>query len=585
VSAPPRPFEIDLEALEALPDAEREQAHSDLRAFREMVEANPLWAFLPHRGEQEYRETHGIPLTGSESRGQVEFLELTPKGVFLGAVVAGNRFGKTHINIVDALIQTLPYELVPPWLHSYKVLDPARREVLIRFIGPDLDRWLERAVLRKLQDLVPKPALQGGKFFGKGGAWNGRTHALTFADGSSWDFLTHDMELDAFASVELDRACFDEEPTGIAGERIYDETIRGLADREGDIRFTLTPVEGIGWLFTELSDENGDPRQDAETWVIQGDIDHNPHLTEKGKAPLLKRWEKSGEIDQRKRGLWKHREGLIFPEYQRRIETGPLDDAVGGHLRTDRELRDGRDESDSASRGERAAPVDERGNWRVPVFEAIDPGINADHPFALVVAFLNTAETDPYGRHDVLEVFHAFKTPDTVAAAWAEHIFELRAALGYQPQFTVIDPSAKNRNPETGRKLQEALRREGIHTVLGQNDRALTYAEIRSRLVDHRLRVWTTADRTLGDELVNYRWKRASGRTEDVARPEPVKRNDDLIDALRYMVIRIPVWRGDTVHGPEDSDDPRRRLVREDLKRLASRARGRRGKVGGVWPS
>jgi hypothetical protein len=70
-----------------------------------------------------------------------------------------------------------------------------------------------------------------------------------------------------------------------------------------------------------------------------------------------------------------------------------------------------------------------------------------------------------------------------------------------------------------------------------------------------------------------------------VARPEPVKRNDDLIDALRYMVIRIPVWRGDTVHGPEESDDPRRRLVREDLKRLASRARGRRGKVGGVWPS
>jgi hypothetical protein len=122
------------------------------------------------------------------------------------------------------------------------------------------------------------------------------------------------------------------------------------------------------------------------------------------------------------------------------------------------------------------------GQWRVPVFEAIDPGINADHPFALVVAFLNTAETDPYGRHDVLEVFHAFKTPDTVAAAWAEHIFELRAALGYQPQFTVIDPSAKNRNPETGRKLQEALRREGIHTVLGQNDRALTYAEIRGRL-------------------------------------------------------------------------------------------------------
>src|SRR4051812_21136592 len=124
MSVPARPFEVDLEALEGLSDAELEQAHSDLRAFRESVEANPLWSFLPHRGEQEYREKRGIPLTGRESRGQVEFLELTPKGVFLGAVVAGNRFGKTHINIVDALIQTLPYELVPPWLHPYKVLDP-----------------------------------------------------------------------------------------------------------------------------------------------------------------------------------------------------------------------------------------------------------------------------------------------------------------------------------------------------------------------------------------------------------------------------------------------------------------------------
>jgi hypothetical protein len=580
VSAPARPFEIDLEALEALPDAEREQAHADLRAFRTMVEANPLWAFMPHRGEQEYRETHSIPPTGKESRGQVEFLELTPKGVFLGAVVAGNRFGKTHINIVDALIQTLPYELVPPWLHSYKVKDPAQREVLIRFIGPDLDRWLERAVLRKLQDLVPRDALQGGKFFGKGGAWNARTHVLQFDDGSSWDFLTHDMELDAFASVELDRACFDEEPTGIAGERIYDETIRGLADREGDIRFTLTPVEGIGWLFSELSDSDGEPRQDDETWVVQGDIDHNPHLSEKGKAPLLKRWEKSGEIDQRKRGLWKHREGLIFPEYQRRIESGPLEEAPGGHLRADRGLRAGRDGEDVRSGGR--APVDAAGAWRVPVFEAIDPGINVDHPFAFLVAFLNSTQTDVYGREDVLEIFHAFKTPETVVAEQADYIKNLRAALGYRPQFTVIDPAAKNRNPETGRKLQEAFRREGIHTVLGQNDRALTYAEVRGRLVAHRLRVWSSADRTLGDEFANYRWKRASGRTEDVARPEPVKRNDDLIDALRYMLLRIPIWRGDTLLGPEESDDPRRRLVRENLKQLRSRAR-KRGKVGGVW--
>jgi hypothetical protein len=577
VSAPVRPFEIDLEALERLDPHEREQAAANLGAIRELLSANPLWSFLPHRGEQEYREREGIPLTGSESRGQVEFLETTQRHVFLGAVVAGNRFGKTEINVKDAAIQTLPWEYIPPWLAPFKRLDPANRDIRIRFVGPDLNQWLAKSMKDKMRATIPPAALHKGSF---DKAWSDRERKLTFADGSWWDFLTHDMDLDAFSSVELDRACFDEEPTGASGERQYDETVRGLVDREGDVRFTLTPVEGIGWLFSELTDEDGEPRKDEEVHVVTGDIDHNPHLTEKGKRQVLKRWERAGELEQRKSGLWKHREGLIFPEYLRRPEAGPLDDALGGHLRSDRGLRRGGDEGDSGAL--RRSPVLPNGQWRVPVFEAIDPGINVDHPFAFIAAFLNTHETDVHGREDVLEVFHCHKLANGIVAEHAEHIKELRAALGYRPQFTVIDPAAQNRNPETGRKLQEAFRREGIHTVLGQNDRSLTYSEIRGRLVDRRLVVWTSADRLLGDEFVNYRWKRASGRTEDVAKPEPIKRNDDLIDALRYMVLRIPVWRGDSIHGPAESEDPRRRLARESLKQLRARGK-RRGKTGGVW--
>lgn len=579
MSAPARPFEVDLAALEALSESEREQAVADLRALRANLESNPLWAFIPHRGEQQYREEHGIPLTGNESRGQVEFLELTRRGVFLGAVVASNRFGKTHINFIDALIQTLPWELVPPWLAPYKVLDPAKRDVRIRFIGPDLNQWLAKSIESKMAELIPKAALRGGKLYGKGGAWNDRERKLTFEyEGEPigwWDFLTHDMELDAFSSVELDRACFDEEPTGASGERQYDETIRGLVDREGDVRFTLTPVEGIGWLYSELFDSDDEPRRDEETHVVTGEIDHNPHLPAKVKAKVVERWKRAGEYDQRAKGLFKHREGLIFPEYQRRLETGPLDEQPGGHLRSDRTLR----QPSAGAPGKWA--IDPTGQWRVPVFEAMDPGINVEHPFAFTVAFLNTPETDPYGLEDVLEIFHCYKQADGVVAEHADYILRFRATLGYQPQFTVIDPAAQNRNPETGRKLQEAYRRAGINTVLGQNDRALTYAELRGRLVAHRLRVWTSADVLFGDEMKDYRWKRASGRTEDVARPEPIKRKDDLIDTVRYMVLRIPVWRGGRSHGPEEDEDPRRRLAREHIKSL--RNRRKRAKVGGVW--
>jgi hypothetical protein len=47
-------------------------------------------------------------------------------------------------------------------------------------------------------------------------AFDKRARKLQFADGSWWDFLTHDMDLDAFAGADLDRAHFDEEPPGEA---------------------------------------------------------------------------------------------------------------------------------------------------------------------------------------------------------------------------------------------------------------------------------------------------------------------------------------------------------------------------------
>jgi hypothetical protein len=100
--------------------------------------------------------------------------------------------------------------------------------------------------------------------------------------------------------------------------------------------------------------------------------------------------------------------------------------------------------------------------------------------------------------------------------------------------------------------------------------------------VDHRYRIWQgDVDSLLGDEFVNYRWKRQRGHVEGAPRPEPVKRNDDLIDTQRYMMTRIPVWQGarETV---EEDDDPLRRMLRDSIRSLSGQARRSR-RVGGVW--
>lgn len=567
------PFEIDLQAFEALPPDVQQEELGRIEAVRELVAANPLWRFLPHSGEAGYRAKHGLPLTGKESRGQIEFLELDARGIYTGAVVAGNRFGKTHIAVARAAIQTLPAAMVPPWLLPYKTLDPDKRDVRYIFAGPDSTNWLSKTFLPKVRQLLPPEALYRGDV---DSAYNAKDRILRFDDGSYWNVLTYDMELKAWAGQEADGVNFDEEPAGPDGYLKYEEAVGRIIDRDGTLRFTLTPVFGIGWLYEILADENGAPRQDSETHVVTGNIDHNPNLPDSAREKAKKVWRRRPSTAlAREQGLWTHREGLIFPEFEPELEQPPDSELPGGHYRMDRDLI----APDGDSSG---YPCDHTGRWLVPVFEVIDPGINEDHPFAFSISFLNNAATDVYGQPDVLETFYAFKAPDLDVGGQAAVVHDARARFGYRPAFTRIDPAARNRNPETGRRLQDAWRKEGIWTQPGQNDRALTYDAIHQRLSTHRWVIWASLAPLLGDELLKYRWKGNRGRTDDAPKPEPIKRNDDLIDTIRYLMVGVDVYLGQRPD-PDEEADPKKRLLNAALDAARGRRGRKRGKVAGVW--
>ena len=418
----------------------------------------------------------------------------------------------------------------------------------IRFIGPDLPNWLAKVMLPKVRSLVPKHALYKGEFQK---AYNDRERLLRFADGSTWDFLTHDMDLLAFEGADLDRISFDEEMPGEGGKQRFEACVGRLLDRDGDMRWTLTPIQGIGWLFNELSDPDGSPRKDDEVYVVEGDIDHNPHVSEKGRARALSRYKHDpAMLAARKSGRWVHREGLIFPDFRRQLEPH-------GHLRADRDL-----------------PRDEHGRRdSVPSSKGIDPGINVDHPFAFTASWLNDDGS--------LETFAAVKEADLMVADQAAAIQEVRARFRYSPTWTVIDPRARNRNPETGRKMQDAFRKEGIFTIPGQNERALTYNEVNTRIGQRKWFVHASLDPLLGNEMSNYRWRKPRVQTDDAPAPEPIKRNDDLIDTIRYKMTRIPVWTGQRREDPVD-EGSMTAVARRHLEALRKRG-GRRGALGGVW--
>jgi phage terminase large subunit-like protein len=539
------PFEVDLDAILALPDGpERESALRQVAVLKERVEKNPLWGFRPHAGELERKLKAGQELSGEESRGQVEFLEQSQKGTYIAAVVAGNRFGKSHIGATDALIQTLPPELVPPWLEQYR-RRPYDGDFRCRFVIPDLANALKKVWLPKLRKLIPVGALWDGSWQK---AWNDRDRQLTFQDGSWWDFLTHDMDVQAFAGTDVDRVHFDEEPPGGKGYLQYDESLTRLIDRDGDVRFTLTPLEGMSWVFYELT-ANDVPRKDDEVYVVEGSMEDNPTLSERQQQRLRRRWEKEPlKLEARLHGRFVHFAGLIYDEFR---EAPP---EKGGHVVAPRPIPRGT----------------ENGKPSVPVYGAIDPGIAKSH--MALVFFWMTAD-------DTAEVFYAQKWKGWLTEDLAREFHRVCEDEGFRPRWTVIDPAGKRRDPTTGRNMQDALRDLKVPTMPGPNKVDAGIDAVKVRLRTQRLLVHADQEQLVG-EFRNYRWKNTDKSTsEDEPKREPIKANDDLLDALRYGLMSMPVKAKKERPDEERELSAADRVLREQLRRLRRPHRQRVGSV------
>lgn len=528
-----------MEALRALPPDRQREEVARIAEIKRRLEKNPLWRYLPHEGELGYRLEHGLPLDGSESRGQQEFHEI-PRGLDNGAYVAGNRAGKTHAGVADCLIQTLPREVLPPWLHQYKRWD-VPGDFRVRIVGVDLSNWLKKVMLPKIRRLCPPSALHGGHF---DKAYNDRDRLLTFADGSWWDFLTHDMDIDAFAGAEFNMVYFDEEPPGEKGRQQYEESSGRLADRDGDMRWTLTPLLGLNFVYYELTDSKGNPRQDDEVHVVLGDIDHNPHMSERGKQKFLKKFAKQPlKMQARKSGRWVHFEGLIYPDYSEHrhvVAPKPVPRA-----------------------SEEAMPL-------VPIYCAIDPGINENHKAALGFAW--------HGFDDVLEFFHVWKESGATVADVAAEYHRVCELLRVRPRWRVIDPSALNRNHQTGRSVQDEYRKHRIYTIGGQNNREAGFNAVTERLRSDRIRFHAGACEELIEEFPLYRWKgQKRSAAEDAPKAEPIKRFDDAMDMMRYLVMQVgkPPVREEV---EEALSGPQRAVIDQRKRQLG----GRKARIGGV---
>jgi phage terminase large subunit-like protein len=450
-------FRLKPEAWDRLSPLERREVEGALRELEELRAQNPLTAYVPH-GKQVAFHSSADPLRA-----------------FLG----GNRAGKTTAGINDHLIQALDPEWVPGHLKAFKRWQPP---FYCRVVIPDLGQTLEGVTLQKIREWCPPSQLRGGSV---DQAWDTRLRVLRFENGSWFQFLSNDQDIDKFGGAALHAILYDEEPR----EDIRRESMMRLIDYGGIETFTMTPLMGMSWMFTEIYEPWEQGKLDGAT-VITVDMDDNPHLNETTKRRALAGLS-SEERQARKGGRFVHFAGLIYPEFSRERHVIPAIQSVPEG---------------------------------VTVLTGIDPGIR--HMAAIVFAYLDFEDT--------LVVFDEIAMQGSNVAQVCEEYWRRCQRWDVRPRWNVIDPSARNREQSTGKGLQDAYTRGGVYTILGQNAHELGFNIGKERFETDRIKI--TADcPELIRQLLKYRW-RSPPRTAEGAIPEaPVRKDDHLCDASRYL--------------------------------------------------
>jgi len=188
------------------------------------------------------------------------------------------------------------------------------------------------------------------------------------------------------------------------------------------------------------------------------------------------------------------------------------------------------------------------------VFAGIDPGIR--NP-AVVFAYLT--------EDDMMVVFEELLLPEHTIRQVCDRMRVIQDQWNVQPKWYVIDPAAKNRNNQTGRSDQSEFADNGIFTTPGQNAVGAGINRVRERLEANRLMVSANCQ-GVRDEFKRYRYVKQRTRVEADPKQAPLKKDDHLLDALRYVVMQRPLKPLKTAE--KQSDTWKDRALRQALKRL-----------------
>jgi phage terminase large subunit-like protein len=464
--------------------AEDPEALEDLAQLEAIFEANPLEAY-------NHPEISAVFPSYKVHEKQMAFHAIQAPPLGIKALIAANRSGKTVACVVDDIIQLVDEDLLPEHLKPFKKF---QGPITIWVGAPKNDTHFKNTV-PLFRKFMPKAALIAGQF---GKSFKSQpAPELRLKNGSTVAFKTYDQDKDAWASAEVHRIHWDEEPNIQDSRGLRDEAAARLISTNGDEIIGMTPLLGMSWVHDDVWQVRD---TDPLVSVIQMGMEDNPYNSQEAIDKFAARLTED-EKRMRLHGEFVHLGGMFYEEFADRKHI--VDPITPDHL-------EGQE-----------------------IVVGIDPG--RERTGVVWLAF------DKDNAAVVFDEFNPGK--EAVVPDVAAEIKRRNLAWDIKDAIYVIDPSSRNTTAINADAVEAAYARAEIYCQRGQNDRAAGILEIKRRLQDAEPNGTPapslTFTRNCGQTIKQMReYRRDPAKADEwAAVAQTMTTRFDLIDAVRYAVM------------------------------------------------
>ncbi len=412
--------------------------------------------------------------------------------------IGGNRSGKT----VGGAVETV-YRLTGR--HPYKRVPDA--PVRGRAVAVDFNYGVDMIMIPQISQFMPPSFLINGSWED---SYDKEHRLLTLANKSFLEFRSYDQDLEKFAGTSRHFTWFDEE----APRHIYNECMARLIDTSGDAYLTMTPVEGMSWVFDDIYTPGKNGSDDIE--IIEIEMSENPYISKAASKRYLDSLDPE-ERKARERGEFVAMGGKVFKSFNNELHVIPFE----------------------------VPPKD--WEWYI----SIDHGYN--NPTAIL---WHAVSKD--GR--IITFSEHYKSEMTVPEH-AQVIHFRNAAFERVPDIIVGDPAMAQRSGITGTSILQEYADRGIYIASANNDVDSGINRMIQYLSGDNPR-WHITENcvSLIGEMKKLRWATFSSRKiqyEKNKQEKIHKKDDHACDSARYFFSFMPDLTPMDMSSPVGlSDDP-----------------------------